>query len=185
MSEAFWISVVGAAGVVLGAFLGKIIDWIRGSRQDSLTVEEIEERINKSRLSTIADLQAELGTATKAGGDLRLELNRAHGDIEKLQLEISGLHQQLAANSETIAALAETNSHLMIEKREAMNEQARWQKKYLEAIIEREAFIELLQAVKAKVELVSPLKDKVEAMEARLTAVQNDTGKLKRKVENA
>lgn len=185
MSEAFWISVVGAAGIILGAFLGKIMDWIRGSRQDSLTAEEIEERINKSRLSTIADLQTQLGTATAASGKLREELDRAHTDIENMQTEIAGLHQTIAANSDTIATLSEMNNHLMIEKRDAMNEQVKWQKKYLEAMLERESFIALLSELKNKVEIVGDLRDKINAMEQRLTAVQNDTGKLKRKVESA
>lgn len=181
MSEPVLIAIIG----LIGSNLIAVIAWLRERRKDRLTEEEIEERINKSRLETIATLQTQLGTATEASGNLRKELDRAHGDIEKMQTEITGLHQQIAANAETIASLSEVNAQLMIEKREAMNEKAQWQKKYLEAITEREAFIELLHAVKEKAELVGPLRDKVEAMERRLTAVQNDTGRLKQKVGSA
>lgn len=181
MSEAVWIALIGFAGTTITLFIA----WLRERGKDRLTEEEIEERISKSRLATIAELQAQLGTATEASGKLREELDRSHSDIERMQVEITGLHQQLASNAETIAAQAETNAQLQIDKRESVNEKAIWQRKYLDALLERDSFLELLRTLKERSEIVGELKEKIDAMEKRLSAVQNDTGKLKRKADLA
>lgn len=181
MSETVWVSIIGACGVILGAFLGRIMDWIRGSRQDSLTAEEIEQRINKSRLDIIADLQVQLGTATKAEGELREELNRIHKENEQLRADNSAFNTQLTAYTETIAENSKTISDLMIEKRNAMNDMANWQRKYLDAMLERDSFLELLRTLKERTEIVGELKDKIDAMEKKLSTVKNDTDELKQK----